>query len=412
MKNITKVSKKMGLTVFLLILIFGTSSAKVFINEVSGNDKWFELYNDGTESVNLTGYTIAKFIAEGEVDDEPWVADQTKEGAAVVWALPSGTTIEAKGFQAWTQNAANSFTWGISAKRDVALKLINPDGDVVDFFEIRMSAGLNSDGGGKSVGRETDGAAKLIVFDIPTKGVSNGAPPTPPDPIFNVYVNEVSGNDKWFELYNAEDIAVDLLGYKIEKFVGLTDKDGIFDEDWKLDKTWTFSSDIDGGTEIAAKGFRVWTSGESGSFTWGISAKRDVAFKLYNAQGEILDFIEIRMSAGLNSEGNDKSVGRETDGSNKLVVFTTATKGASNNGFARTKTFNYDDNFTIYQNGNDLRLTNQIRTISIFNVAGEKILSQRVTEQAVNISQFPQGIYLLQLIDENNNTRTQKIIKK
>ena len=97
MKNITKVSKKMGLTVFLLILIFGTSSAKVFINEVSGNDKWFELYNDGTESVNLTGYTIAKFIAEGEVDDEPWVADQTKDGADVVWEITSGTVIEAKG---------------------------------------------------------------------------------------------------------------------------------------------------------------------------------------------------------------------------------------------------------------------------------------------------------------------------
>jgi len=381
---------------------------EIYVNEVSGNDKWIELYNAENTTVNLTGYTIVKFVGgddKTDVNDEEWVSDNS-------FTFGSGTEIGAKSFRAWTQNETNSFTWGISPSRDVAFKLLDPLGDEVDFFEIRISA-LGKTTGSQSVGRETDGASKLIVFDTPTKGASNGAPPPPPSPIFEIYVNEVSGNDKWFELYNDENIVVDLLGYRIEKFVGGND-DGTPDQEWLLDKSWTFGSDIAGGTEIAAKGFRAWTSGESGSFTWGISAKRDVAFKIYNAQGVELDFMEIRMSARLESDGDGKSVGRKIDGSDELVVFTGVTKGSSNNNgvFLSTKTLSYDDNFTVYLYENNLHLTNQIKTLSIFNLLGAKILSRSVTEQTISISHLPQGIYLVQLTDNNNKTKTQKIIRK
>jgi hypothetical protein len=130
-----------------------------------------------------------------------------------------------------------------------------------------------------------------------------------------IYINEVSGNDKWIELYSAEPVAVDLSDYTIRKI-----DEGAIVTEWK----------IPAGTTIDARGFRTWTQGDDDSFTWGISAKKDVTFRLLDKLGVIDNFV---ITAPLYSDGDRRTVGRITDGADSLVIFLAGgTKNASNNG--------------------------------------------------------------------------------
>ena len=144
--------------------IFNLSELKkVYVNEISGNDKWLEIYNDENEAVDLTGYVLQK------IDEDGLPAD---------WPIPSGTTIEPKGFLVWTQNSkctdGSTFTWGISAKKDVGFKIFDAEENELDFFDVKMDAGLNSDGNERTVGRKTDSASELILFySGGTKGTTN-----------------------------------------------------------------------------------------------------------------------------------------------------------------------------------------------------------------------------------------------
>ncbi|MDL2308696.1 CotH kinase family protein [Bacteroidales bacterium OttesenSCG-928-C03] len=279
---------------------------KIYINEISGNDKWLEIYNDEDGVVDLTGYIVQKI-------------DET--GATSNWTIPAGTTIAAKGFSTWTRNEPESFTWGISAQRDVAFKLFDNEERELDFFEVRMIHNLYSQGNSRTVGRQTDGDTNLVVFlDGGTKNASNndGVYETPaPGEGKKIYVNEISGNDKWLELYNAENDSVDLTGYVI----------------WKIDDANEVAVwQIPAGTVLPAKGFKVWTQNVDDGFTWGISAQRDVAFKLFDEGKRELDFFQVKMSDSLYSQGDSRTVGRQTDGHAKLVVFLHGgTKGSSNN---------------------------------------------------------------------------------
>ncbi|GHU93576.1 hypothetical protein FACS1894156_0590 [Bacteroidia bacterium] len=283
---------------------------KLYINEMSGNDKWLEIYNDEDTEVDLTDYIIQKIDEDGKPAD---------------WTIPAGTIISAKGFLSWEQDSKNAdgstFTWGISAKKDVAFKIFDNNNVELDYFEVRSN--LYSDGGGKTVGRTPDGGTQLVVFEQGTRDASNGIiappdPPTPPSPpvvtsSVKLYINEISGNDKWLEIYNAEDAARDLTGYIIRKI----DEDGK-PTDWA----------IPAGTSIAAKGFLSWTQNEPNSFTWGISASKDVAFVIIDNEGDTTDYFEVR--SPLYSSGNGKTVGRATDGGTPLVVFLSGTKNKSN----------------------------------------------------------------------------------
>ena len=277
----------------------------IYINEISGNDKWLEIYNDEDESVDLTGYKIRKIDNEGIVTD---------------WPVPAGTTIDANGFKTWTQNVGDGFTWGITAQRDVAFKIFDHKGREFDFFEVKMSDNLYSQGNNRTVGRRTDGAQDLVVFlNGGTKGGSNNAA-TVEKPAEGegerIFINEISGNNKWLEIYNDEDRAIDISGYTIRK---IDDVSAVTD--------WS----IPAGTTIAPKGFRVWTQNVGDGFTWGITAQRDVAFKLFDNQWRELDFFEVKMPDNMYSQGNNRTVGRRTDGAPDLVVFLNdGTKGASN----------------------------------------------------------------------------------
>ena len=179
-------TKTYSVTVIRAVFI---ESKKIYVNEISGNNKWLELYNDENEAINLSGYSIQSIQNDGTVS---------------TWTIPFGTTIAAKGYKVWTQNVDDGFTWGISAQRDVAFKLFDDKRRELDFFEVKMSNNLYSQGGNRTVGRQTDGHPNLILFlEDGTKGYSNnlGTPePSPPtyeaDPfasVLTVYPNPFMG---------------------------------------------------------------------------------------------------------------------------------------------------------------------------------------------------------------------------
>ncbi|MDR3235788.1 MAG: CotH kinase family protein [Prevotellaceae bacterium] len=155
------------------------AAKKIYINEVSGNEEWIELYNAETVAGDLSNYIIRK-IDEGAIVTE--------------WNIPAGTTIDAKGFRTWTKGVENSFTWGISAKKDVTFRLLDNRGGVIDNFII--TAPLYSEGDARTVGRITDGADSLVIFlDGGTKNTSNDegtqeSLPVDPPPVDTTQVGE------------------------------------------------------------------------------------------------------------------------------------------------------------------------------------------------------------------------------
>ena len=198
-----------------------------------------------------------------------------------------------------------------------------------------------------------------------------------------IYINEISGNEKWLEIYNAENNEIDLSGYTIQKI----DEDGIA-ANWK----------IPSGKKITAGGFLYWTQDANctngSTFTWGISAKKDVAFKVFDNNGTELDYFEVR--ANLYSEGGEKTVGREVDGNNTLVIFERGTPGASNNGFSSVSLIPESELYKIQNQ--IITILKDVSFIAITDYSGKVLLRQKVSEdQSIDLSDLPFGIYILQL---------------
>jgi len=142
--------------------------------------------------------------------------------------------------------------------------------------------------------------------------------------VIKLHINEVfsdgtkdATDPDWVEIYNESEIAVDLSGY------------AFYDDGIRTSGGTKPKRILKSGTVIQPKGFLVlsteYTSGEY-TVEFGLSTSGDGAF-LDNKEGVLvasLDFTTINLTG-------KKSYGRKPDGSNTLVVFTTATKGSSNN---------------------------------------------------------------------------------
>jgi hypothetical protein len=142
--------------------------------------------------------------------------------------------------------------------------------------------------------------------------------------LIKLYINEVFAdgtkdvtNPDWVEIYNGSDIAVDISGYAFYD-------DGIKNSGGSKPKRI-----LNAGTIIPSKGFLVqkteYTGGEY-TVEFGLSTSGDGAY-LENTSGVLvasLDFLTINLSG-------KKSYGRQPDGSSNLVIFTTPTRGTSNN---------------------------------------------------------------------------------
>ena len=129
-------------------------------------------------------------------------------------------------------------------------------------------------------------------------------------------LNELNGNDKFIEIYNAGDQKIKLQGVYIQKDEGLnwTGDNRVLDPGAYL---LLYSEDV------IATDHPDWDKGLI--FNSGLSAKKNVRIQLFDPSGNSIDDFNIVKHPGGTVKG---SYGRNKDG--KWYIQTTATPGAVN----------------------------------------------------------------------------------
>jgi hypothetical protein len=108
--------------------------AAIVLNEVDGNTKYVELFNNSAAPVNISGMYILKNTAS------------LKNADASPWSVPAGTILPANGYgiikcsgySATADPAAiiiGTVADGMSAKQTLLLELVKPDAAVVSTFQ-------------------------------------------------------------------------------------------------------------------------------------------------------------------------------------------------------------------------------------------------------------------------------------
>lgn len=157
----------------------------VVLNELSGADKFIELYNTTDAEVSLEGVYIVKY-------------DSSKEGGkSTTWTGAAGMKIAAKGFvvlessdladeaeggdPAYAYESENHiFKGGLSGKKNVFIELYNAKDELLSEFKRgdegagwNQVSGFNNDKK-HTFSRVPDGTGEF-VYALPTKGAANGA---------------------------------------------------------------------------------------------------------------------------------------------------------------------------------------------------------------------------------------------
>lgn len=266
--------------------------SKLRLNELSGagedNEKFWELYNAGTQEVDLAGVTINK-------DEEP------------AWTGQKGQVIPAGGFFAIVGakgTTADGFSSGFSAKKSVIVELFAPNGTKLDTFQRGEKGngwgdqGLDNNTGSWS--RIPDGSGAFMITPTATPGAANngegatadpdlvGNGDTPAQPEAAVVFNELCGNkvydgNKFIELFNAGEADGNLAGWTIRKYAAdATDVAGKYDICWEGPEGMTLAQ---GAYLVLSADQTDYTLG----FNAGLSAKKGVKFELVNAAGVVVD---------------------------------------------------------------------------------------------------------------------------
>ena len=161
------------------------TAAGVVLNELSGADKFIELYNTTDKEVSLEGLCLVKY-------------DASKDGGkSTTWTGKAGMKIAAKGYVVLEssdladpaekgdpnykyESENHVFKGGLSPKKNVKLELYSATGDLLDeFVRGTEGAGWNQVKGYPenetcSFSRVPDGTGEF-VYARPTKKAANGA---------------------------------------------------------------------------------------------------------------------------------------------------------------------------------------------------------------------------------------------
>ena len=258
------------------------------LNELNGNDKFIEIYNTGSDAINLAGVNIEK-------------------DGAQKWAGTSDINIEAGGYVVLYSVDVQGdhpelpeymfFDGGLSAKKNVRIQLFTPAGVSIDDFNLTnieandpsmipapASYSLNSDGEWYYV----DATPGAVNVDGETKllGLENGPTPPPTPDYTNIVLNELNGDTKFIEIYNKGELDLAIEGWYITK-------DGN-----EEDPKWT----ADATVVVPAHGYVLLYSAdvqadhpehpENLFFNSGLSAKKTVRIALYMNDGIERDAFE------------------------------------------------------------------------------------------------------------------------
>jgi hypothetical protein len=237
--------RAVGLSMFLSMLASGEAFAGVVINEVLPNPadgdsgkEWIELYNNGSSSVDLSGYKIEAgsstyslrytFPSGSSVAAGDWlvVGDASVSGADL--ALAAGATL----------------ALGNGSDAD-AVRLLNSSGAVVDtliYSSPNTENAWKDDSGavatslapkageGQSVARRKDGvdtdqsAVDFLKLTVPTPGATNGNNPSGTCEVgalvvINEFMPDPEGTDtgnEWVEIYNKGTSSANLESWRLK----------------------------------------------------------------------------------------------------------------------------------------------------------------------------------------------------
>ena len=254
------------------------------LNELNGNDKFIEIYNEGAEPINLNGVYIEKDGTQN------WLADNTVKIDAGGYLLLYSEDVTADHPE---YSESLIFHSGLSAKKNVRIQLFTLAGVSIDDFNLTnidandpayipapASYSRNADGQWYYADA-TPGAVNVDGTQL-VLGLEGGVtpPPTPEEPDYsNIVLNELNGDTKFIEIYNKGNLELSLDGMYITK-------DGN-EEDIK----WTG----DDTHIVPAHGYIVLYSidtqadhpelGDNMFFNSGLSAKKTVRIALYMADG-------------------------------------------------------------------------------------------------------------------------------
>ena len=162
-----------------------TKVSGIVLNELSGADKFIELYNTTDQEVSLEGVYLVKY-------------DSSKDGGkSTTWTGAKGMTIAAKGYVVLEssdladeaeggdpnyayESANHVFKGGLSGKKNVFIELYNKDDEKLSEFKRgEEGAGWNQVSGFNNDKKHTfsrvpNGTGEWAYAD-PTKGAENGA---------------------------------------------------------------------------------------------------------------------------------------------------------------------------------------------------------------------------------------------
>lgn len=245
------------------------SNTASFKDNAGEYEPWAELYNSGSNSVNL--FANGYYLTDSYTNLTKWAFPNgwsvTNNGHLLVWCdndHPGQTTVT---------NLHAGFMMN-SASGCVALVRVSGGSTiVVDYVNYYLI------GAGESYGRYPDGTgAALQVFHYPTPGSANN----PASDAVDIHINEWMArnsstiadpddgdSDDWFELYNAGSASVDLTGFRLADSVAATS-----------------GYTIPGGYTIGARSFKlIWADSETGQN--GAGRDLHVNFKL-NGDGDAI----------------------------------------------------------------------------------------------------------------------------
>ena len=162
-----------------------TKVTGVVLNELSGADKFIELYNTTDAEISLEGLSLVKY-------------DASKDGGkSTTWTGKAGMKIAAKGYVVLEssdlsdpaedgdpnyayESANHVFKGGLSGKKNLKIELVDANENVLDAFARgEEGAGWNQVSGFENNKKNTfsrvpDGTGPWAYAD-PTKGAANGA---------------------------------------------------------------------------------------------------------------------------------------------------------------------------------------------------------------------------------------------
>ncbi len=149
-----------SLSIYSQVLIneFSAANRNFYFDNYGDNADWIELYNTGSNNVNLSGYYLSDNISR-----------LTK------WKIPNGVSINAGDHLLIYATGRDQYTPGglhagfkLTQSKNEYIVLSSPDSTVLDAIQIVISNQTNH-----SRGRVEDGSTEWGIFDFPTPNIPN-----------------------------------------------------------------------------------------------------------------------------------------------------------------------------------------------------------------------------------------------